>query len=355
MVRAKAGNIAGLGVLLLIFGALAWLNGRADSAHLRLILAGLVVVLAGALLRQRRKSLWWPPLIVAGALVALVVVYLTAPDVNLAIFEQFMSLAIGAAFVWLLVWILARCVLPRTDAKYQALPILILSCALSIGLLASSAGAWLKAVDLNALPGNPVAETGAELAALREQPWGTRHRGIFAAGLIGDPDRRREGGGDVLAYFNGGRFGALESRSPTWFPLSFDLRMADGVVVRVRGIAQTDRTSGWPRCGPHFGQRCLREGDPVVIWADPGELRALGGGTRGNALIDTRVIAYGTLEDFRKGYLARAVATARVFGWIAFAFIPLSLVPAILGFRRARWLRRYGSDKVPAGGARWIR
>lgn len=353
--RAKAGKIAGLGLLLLVFGALAWLNGRADSAHLRLILAGVVVVLAGALLWQRRKSLWWPPLIVAGALAALVLVYLTAPDVNLAIFEQFMALAIGAVFVWLLVWILARCVLPRTDAKYQALPILILSCALSIGLLASSAGTWLKAVDLNALPGNPVAETGAELAALWEQPWGTRHRGIFAAGVIGDPEKRRDGGGDFLAYFNAGRFGALASRSPTRFPLSFELRMADGAVVWVRGIAQAARTSGWPRCGPYFDQRCVREGDPVVIWADPGERRAVGGGGRGHALTDTRVIAYGSLEDFRQGYLARAVATARVFGWIGFAFIPLSLVPAILGYRRARWLRRNGSDRVPAGGAKWIR
>src|SRR5690606_11279124 len=117
-----------------------------------------------------------------------------------------------------LTWFLVRLVFPRTDAKYQALPILILSCALSLGLLLSSAGAWLKAVDLNALPHNPVAETGAEIAALWEQPWGSRYRGIFAAGIIGDPEKREAGGsgGDYLAYFDGPRLGALSSSSPSW-------------------------------------------------------------------------------------------------------------------------------------------
>jgi hypothetical protein len=52
------------------------------------------------------------------------------------------------------------------------------------------------------------------------------------------------------------------------------------------------------------------------------------------------MIAYGTIEDFRNGYLARALATARVFGWLALALIPLSLVPALIGFLHFRRLRR---------------
>ena len=123
------------------------------------------------------------------------------------------------------------------------------------------------------------------------------------------------------------------------------MRMADGAIVEVQGVAQARRTTGWPECGPYVRQRCLRQGDPVVIWADPGALRAFSGSETRSALNATRVIAYGSLEDFRDGYLARAVATARIFGWIALAFLPPALVPALFGYRKYRWLLAHGSDE----------
>jgi len=331
--------------VLVVIGLLAWLNGRADSDGLRLILASVIVVTGIGLALLHRRHLWRVPIIAVLSSVALVVVFLTSPDANIPIFEEFMYLAIGAAFVWLLVWVLVRMVFPRTTAKYQALPMLILACVFSFALLASSLGAWLKAVDINALPNNAIATTGTEIAALWEQPWGTRYAGIFAVGQIGDPAKRQTiEGGDYLAYYNGHRPVGFSSDFATHLPSSYVMRMADGAEIRVQGIARRIQASNWPNCGPHAFQHCLREGDPVVIWADPGELRPIDSSETRSALNATRVIAYGSFEAFRSGYLARAVATARIFGWIALAFAPLSLAPAFFGWRRWRWLRTHGSD-----------
>ncbi|MCZ4291535.1 hypothetical protein [Hoeflea alexandrii] len=344
--RTKMRDFANLGIGLLIFGMLAWLNGRAGSDHLRLILVATIVALAAFLLWDYRESLWRPPTVVALSAIALVMVFLTSPSVNTQIFEEFMALAIGAAFVWLLVWLFVRIAFPRTKAKYEALPVLLLSCALSFGLAVCSLGAWLKAVDLNALPKNAVATTGAELASLWELSWGKRYNGIFAVGRIGEPEKRNATeGGDYLAYYNAARPLGFSADFASLLPSSYVMTMADGAAVSVQGVARRTQTTNWPDCGPYVFQHCLRQGDPVVIWADPGELRALGSGKQSNALNATRVIAYGSLEDFRAGYLARAVATARVFGWIALAFVPLSLLPAFLGWRRWRWLRRHGTDE----------
>lgn len=339
-------EFANLGIMLLVGGMLVWLNDRADSDHLRLIFAGAVAALAAVLAWDYRDSLWRPPVIAALCSVALVAVFLTSPDAHIPIFEEFMALAVAGGFVWLLVWALVRMVFPRTTAKYQALPVLLLSGTLSVALVACSLSAWLKAVDLNALPKNAVATTGEDIATLWRQPWGARYNGIFAVGRIGDPDRRQQTGvGDYLAYYNAPRPAGFAGDFASRLPSSYGMRMADGAVVWVQGVASARQTSNWPDCGPHAFQHCLRDGDPVVIWADPGELRAFGSGEQGSALNATRVIAYGSLEEFRTGYLARAVATARVFGWIALAFVPISFLPAILGWWRWRWLRAHGSDE----------
>ena len=346
MVTRKLRDLAALGILLLISGTLAWLNGRADSDSLRLAFAVAILALAGLLLVKSRESLWRPPAIVAFSGVALVLVFLTSPSVNVPVFEAFMAPAIGAAFVWLLAWLLVRCAFPRARARYQARPLLLLSCALSFALLVLSLGAWLKAVDLHALPQSAVVTTGAELAALSELTWGNRYNGIFAVGRIGEPAKRHaKEGGDYLAYYNAARPLGFSADFARLLPSSYRMRLADGAEIWVAGVDGRRQTADWPTCGPYPFQHCLRQGDPIVIWADPGILRAFGSGEKSHALNETRVIAYGSLEQFRAGYLARTVATARLFGWIALAFVPLSLLPAILGWRRWRWLRLHGSDE----------
>lgn len=334
-----------------VFGMLAFLNGRADSNHLRWIAAGLVIALAAALTWQSLASLWRPPVIAIGTAAALVMVLLTSPDLNTQVFEAFMAYAGAGAFVWTIAWFFIRIVVLRVDARHQALPVLLLSGAISFALLVVSAGAWLTAVDLNVMRKNPVVTTGAELKAAWETPWGKRYRGIFAVGVVGDPAKRDDTPGasaDLIAYYGVPTHGIRSSAAPTWLPLSYDLRLADGAVARVQGVSKIIKTANWPDCSARLWQHCLRQGDPVVIWADPGELVAMGTGVGSGALNATRVIAYGSLEDFKAGYLARAVFTARIFGWIAFAFIPLSLIPLGVGILRFRWLRRHGSDRAPS-------
>ena len=230
----KTREFTNLGILLLIIGMLAWLNGRADSDHLRLILAAAILALAAFLLWDYRESLWRPPTVVMLASVALVVIFLTSPGANVPIFEEFMALAIGAAFVWLMVWLLVRVVFPRTMARYQALPIFLLSCAFSFALLVCSLGAWLKAVDLNTLPKNAVATTGAEIASLWELNWGRRYNGIFAVGRIGEPEKRNPTeGGDYLAYYNTPRPLGFSADFARLLPSSYVMRLADGAEIWV--------------------------------------------------------------------------------------------------------------------------
>lgn len=333
-----------------VFGMLAFLNGRADSNHLRWIASGLVIALAAALIWQSPTSLWRTPVIAIGAAAALVMVLLTSPDLNIQVFEAFMTYALAGAIGWTIAWLFIRIAVVRANAKHQALPVLLLSGAISFALLVVSAGAWLTAVDLNVMGKNPVVTTGAELKAAWETPWGQRHSGIFAVGVVGDPAMRDDTPGasaDPIAYYGARTHSIRTSTAPTWLPLSYDLRLADGEVASVQGVSEIIKTANWPECGDRLWQRCLRQGDPVVIWADPGELVAMGTGVRSGALNATRVIAYGSLDDFMSGYLARAVFTARIFGWIALAFIPLSLIPLGVGILRFRWLRRHGSDRAP--------
>ncbi len=333
-----------------VAGMLAFLNGRADANHLRWIAAGLVVALAAALIWQSLASYWCPPVIALGAAAALVMVLLTAPDLNGQVFEAFMAYAIAGAILWTIAWFFIRIVVLRADAKYQALPVLLLSGAISFALLVVNVGAWLTAVDLNVIRKNLVVTTGAELKTAWEMPWGKRYRGIFAVGVVGDPAQRDVAPGsssDLVAYYGPRTHGIRSSVAPTWLPLSYDLRLADGAVARVQGVSEIIKTDNWPDCGARLWQRCLRQGDPVVVWADPGELVAMGTGEKSATLNVTRLIAYGSLQDFKAGYMARTVFTARIFGWIAFAFIPLSLIPLGVGILRFRWLRRHGSDRAP--------
>lgn len=321
--------------VLAVFGALAWLGGRSGSDPYRWALAGFIVVLALAVGWRWRSRLWGPPVALLVGAFTLFAVFLTSPAANLAIFEGFA----GKALVWCglasLSSIFVRAGLPRAQQATQATGVLVLGGVLSVAMLATSLVWWLEAVETNMLPKNTVVRTGADIEAAWRTPWGKRHRGIFAVGVI-DGERKPD---VFVAYISGPGPGGSNG-APALLPLFISLRMADGARVDVRGITSVRGAYGWPECGPRLWQRCLRQGDPVVIWADPGHNRAMSGGKVSSALNEVRVIAYGNLESFRSGYLARAVATARVFGWIGLASIPLSVIPVLLAFLHFRRLRQ---------------
>ena len=113
--------------------------------------------------------------------------------------------------------------------------------------------------------------------------------------------------------------------------------MEDGAIVNVQGINSVRQTYNWPEGGPHLWQHALRHGDPVVVWADPGELASATTGEKSPSLVATRLIAGGDFATFRDGFLASHVRTSRLCGWIALAFLPLSAIP--LGFGTRQLLR----------------
>ncbi|BBK38363.1 hypothetical protein STAQ_34410 [Allostella sp. ATCC 35155] len=307
-------------------GGLVALGDRAEGAYVRWGLEGLVCLLAVLWLWRTRRGVWRPAGVVLLAAAAMLTLVLAAPGGHAPTVETFAAPLAGWLFLGTLAWLLLRAVAPRLTQQRQALPVLGLASAMSIGMLACSLGMWLQAVDIHALPGNPVVTTLAELDRQRERPWGERPNGIFAAGTVAGP------AASFVAYYNRTR------NAPTWLPSAYTLRLSDGGEVRSDGVSGVRRVAGWPDCGPHPWQRCLRAGDPVVIWADPGWL--VSAGERSGALLATRLIAYGTLDAFRDGPLARIVATARPFGWLGLALALVSLLPAVFGLRAALRLRR---------------
>jgi hypothetical protein len=68
------------------------------------------------------------------------------------------------------------------------------------------------------------------------------------------------------------------------------------------------------------------------------------------ALSDTRLVAYGTLADFRQGFVPKAVLTGQVFTALAAAAALLALIPLWFGIRLWLRLRRHGSDERPKRG-----
>lgn len=358
MERVLSNTFQALAVLV-PFGLIVWLNDRAGVDTFRLGFAGVIVFIAAIYLWQTWQRLWAPLFVVLLAGVGLALVFLTSPDASIRWFEEFAAKALAWYFHAALAWLYMRLALPKALAKYQATGILILGGILSTVLLVIAATWWLSAVDLYALPKNPVVTTGTELKTQWEAGYGNRPRGVFAVGTIGDAAKRSESPtthSDFLAYYSRGEPGGLfSSRPENFLPIQYNLTLSDGTIVGVQGIHTVRDAANWPEGGPHLWQQCLRPGDPVVIWADPGETTSVSSGQSSGALNFPRVIAYGTLDDFYGGYLARTVKTARVFGWIGFALIPLSLIPAVLGLMRWNWLRHHGSDAAPPRGTKTIR
>jgi hypothetical protein len=330
-------------LFLLVLAALVWLNGRADSEHFRWMLAASVVLIAAVASWRWRSMMWAPPLVCGVALLVLFATFLTSPAAIATVFEPFAGKVLTWYAIAVLAWFYARALLPRAREPSQGNGILALGGILATALVVTSMVCWLEAVDVNALRKNPVVTTSAGIKEQRDKPWGSRRLGIFAVGRIaaGNTAGRQSSGADsYVAYFNAARGIGGSGNAPVWLPLSYSIRMADGETVAVQGVNSVRQTNNWPECGPRLWQRCLRVGDPVIIWAEPGETTAIGSGRMSRALTGSRMIAYGTMEDFRDGYLARALATARIFGWLALALIPLSLVPALMGFLHFRRIRR---------------
>ena len=308
------------------------------------------ILLTGFILFLRNRHRTWRPLLVASiTLLSLVIVFLTSSTVNLLFFETYFVKGATFYFLSCLTWLIIKLVIPRTRGKQQAVQAAGMAVIIALVMGIVAVVSWLEAVDASVLPNAPVATTGEEVATLFAQPWSERRLGIFAVGVIGDLENRDKGEphSDFLSYYVGAAPGLTKFvDGDSYFPIQFDLRMSDGVVVQVAGIHSAKQAFHWPEGGPRPWQVALKPGDPVVVWGEPGGIVDLVSGKKSPSLTGTRVLAYGTLDHFRKTFLADLVKTSRVFGWIFFGCIFLSLIPLGHGIRH-----RFKHKTSPAAAA----
>ncbi len=274
-----------------------------------------------------RDQVWKPLFIATGVVVVLVGVLLTSTSVHLLSFVN--SLDNGLTFYLLcaLSWLVIQVVIPRTRGKQQAVQAAGMTVVLSITMFFVAVVWWREAVDSQALPDSPVVHTAADLARIRPAAEDKSPPGIFVTGVIGDGDRRHEeteDGSDVLARYTDRVPGAVRRRVHQ-FPPRFGLRLTDGTVLTIRGITSPRQAYAWPVDGPARHQHLLRQGDPVVIWMEPG--------TASDPLGPTRVIAYGSLENFQGDFLGDLLTTSRVIRWIAILCMFVSAIPLGFGMR----------------------
>lgn len=329
------------GVLLV----LAFLSSPFATEEVRWLTGGLVTGLFFWQFWRLRHSAIKTLLLISGFALVLFLILVSSPKTNSLTTESFfVKMAVLLLALWL-AWIFKSKLLPTMTRKYQRPRVWMAAGLAALFIFLPAAVVWLEAVETNALPKSPVVRTGAELIAQYERPWGTRHRGIFAVGRIGDPARREEVTSSLtwLAYYQSRPWGGGES---SWFPHHFAFELEDGTKSGIQGIHSVRQTYNWPKGGPRLWMHALRNGDPVVVWAEPSKSTTMNDGAETYSLVWTRMIAYGTWEDFRNGYLAGAVRTARVMGWVGFGCLFLPVLPLWWGYRHWLWLADHGSDEV---------
>ncbi len=347
-----------LGLLAVLWVVFAWKRGDKLATTIALAAAGLTLFyltspyvtdsgrwwVAGAILLVGLVQLWrnrdrvWKPLLLAtGMIVSLLAVSLTSNSVNLYFFEKFLGKGIGLYFLGCLAWLVIQVVIPRTRGKQQASQAAGFCVIVSLVMLIVAVTWWRDAVDGNALPDSPVATTGKKVSELSQRPFRDRRHGIFAIGLLDDPESRKAGSpedsGFITHYIARGPGSGPKGINDSKLPIILSMQMADGALVNFEGISSIHQAFRWPQGGPGNHLRGLRHGDPVVVWGDPDERVTGSDGMRIPSLKTTRVIAYGDLDAFRREFLSDLVKTSRVFGWIAISCMFLSAIPLCFSIR----------------------
>lgn len=273
---------------------------------------GATVVVAGVLFYRWRDSVLKACGVIVGASGALAVSFLlTGPSLTY-IFEQAAARFMGTVIVGVISAAGVAHVLPRLNGGPARRNGLVLCMIVAAMYSAVGLSLWRVADDGLELAGLPVAQTRDDVLAWRAQP-SRRIFGILFAARLGDlPADSSPSASTAPTMFLTCRDGfRLGSSAEPYFPSLFTVTLTDDSTALVQGITSVRQAEGWPRTGRRMDECGLSDGDPVVIWGDPGATREFGSDRPNPAINSVRIIAYGDVAEFRRTVGAAAGRTGR--------------------------------------------
>ncbi|WP_108661101.1 hypothetical protein [Acuticoccus kandeliae] len=290
---------------------------------------GALVLIAGALILWRR-SLWRASLgvaVAAGAMLAALNLAGLMPPLML---EPIAVRLFNIGLVCLMTAVVLRYVYPRLLTRPKRPAVAIIAAVLAIAHLSVAVALWRVADDFVQLPNVPRVTSEAEILALRDGQYITRLFGVLTEARVGAPDASA---GDEVARIACGR--PFSSAPQTVLPTILTLTLAgDGAAIDARGITTRREALDWPD-GARVNACAISTGDPVVVWSDVGATRS--GDTVSGTLIETRLLAYGTLDAFLSGAARKMAEAGMLFTILAGLAALLAIIPIAAGI--ARWRR----------------
>jgi hypothetical protein len=306
------------------------------------------VIAAGWTCWHYRRQFVRPVAAVTGALVLLVVLTLASRQTVSVILEPAISRLFAVWCLFVITWVFLAMVCPRIPNRDRAFAPLLLGIPLALGFVGGGLGLWAAADDGLRLQHVPVIRSEANALAVWDGPHSNRLYGVLVEGVAGNPDVAREhheAGLAELMWYESQAFVFSDSSSYTG---PFNIRLADGHDIEVQAPVGPRVAWDWPQSRRHAFRSAIQDSDPVVLWSDVARQRSLITGLDSASFTAPRIIAHGTLADFRQSFMPRALLTGRLIAVAALAMVPAALLTLLVSVFWWRRIRRHGSDAVSA-------
>lgn len=293
---------------------------------------GATVIVAGVLCYRWRDRVLKVGGVIVAASGALAVTFLVTGPSTTYIFEQAAARFGGTIIVGVISAAGVARILPRLHSRRARRNGLLLCMIVAVMYSAVGLSLWRTADDGLELASLPVAKTRDDVLALRGQPT-VRVFGMLVEARLGDlsghsSPATRSAPTMFLMCRDAIRLG---SSIDAFFPSLFTVTLADDSTALVQGITSVRQAEGWPRTGRRMDECGLADGDPVVIWGDPGATRGVGSDRRNPAVNSVRLIAYGDVAEFRRTVGAAAKRTGRATVALAVLNGGLAIAAAVRG------------------------
>lgn len=331
-----------------------WGPGRFDDVNLVAAWAAIALLSTAVAVRWRRSTLRLCG-VVLGVGTALAVTFLLSGPSATYIFERAAAAFAGTIIVSILAVLVVTQVLPRLRAGGDRWPAVALCAMLAVPYGAVALMMWRIADDGLQFSALPEVRSGKQILAWRNSS--PRHRiyGVLVEARLGDLAATEAASGapnteqrTLLSSYQCTTVGPFRTADlPAWFPSRLPITLADETTAPTSWISSVRQAWKWPSSGRRLTECGLRIGDPVVIWGDPGAVRALGSDRQQPAVNAVQMVAYGDIAMFRDQFGPAAERTGRATLTLAGLNGVLAVAMAAIGVRSYRRLTRAGTDEPP--------